>query len=75
MLCQSLLYSKVTLYESWGAGCWLEYCDGNWVDLTIIDFIKCFNLKLGFEGLERYCTKAMKAVGLSEGMDVEMDMN
>jgi len=45
------------------------------VDLTIIDFIKCFNLKLGFEGLERYCTKAMKAVGLSEGMDVEMDMN
>lgn len=45
------------------------------MDLTIIDFIKCLNLKLGFEGLERYCIKVMKAVGLSEGMDVEMDMN
>lgn len=45
------------------------------MDLTVIDFIKCLNLKLGFEGLERYCTKAMKAVGLLEGMDVGMDTN
>lgn len=45
------------------------------MDLTIIDFIKCLNLKLGFEGLERYCTKEMKAVGLLEGMDAEMDTN
>ena len=43
--------------------------------LTITDFIKYLNLKLGFEGIERCYTKEMKAGGLPEGTDVGVDMH
>lgn len=45
------------------------------MDLTFTNFVKYLRLELSIKGIGRCYTKEMKAVGLPEDRDVEVDMH